>query len=73
MLQNFAYYAQFVLHMYRIMLCKLNILFLLSYLNYKIMGISSPSSSSTVQNILTINLCSFVYKHFEFIFVAFST
>ena len=47
-------------------------LFLLSYLNYKIMSIGSLSSSSTVQ--CTINHSSKdVYKHFEFIFVAFAT
>ena len=72
MLQNFAYYAQFMLHMLNIMLYEFNILFLLSYLNYKINCISSLSSFSTVQH--TINNSSmYVYKHFKFIFVAFVT
>ena len=54
------------------MLYKFNILFLLSYLNYNIMSISSLSSSSTVQH--TINdSCKDVYEYFEFISVAFAT
>ena len=56
------------------MLYKFKNLFLLSYLNYKIMTISSLPSSSSVQH--TINNSStyvHVYKHFEFIFVAFAT
>ena len=48
-----------------IMLYKFKILFLLSYLNYKIMSSNSLSSSSTVYH--TINNSSmYVYKHFEF-------
>ena len=71
MLQNFTYYAQFMLHILSIVLYKFNILFLLSNLNYKIMSISNLSSSSTVQH--TINNSSiYVNKHFDFIFVAFA-
>ena len=54
------------------MFYEFNILFLLSYFNYKIMSISSVSSSSTVQH--TINNSSiYLYENFEFIFVAFAT
>ena len=43
-----------------------------TYLNYKIMSISSLPRSSTLQH--TINkLSTYVYKHFEFIFIAFAT
>ena len=38
--------------MQSIMLYKFNIIFLLSYLNYKIMSFSSLSSSSTVQHVI---------------------
>ena len=56
-----------MLCIYSIMLYKFNILFLLPY---KIMSIKGLSSSSTVKH--TINHSSiYVYKHFEFIFVAF--
>ena len=41
MLQNFAYYAQIMLHMKASILHKFNISFLLSYLNHKIMSIYS--------------------------------
>ena len=47
------------------MLHKFNVLFFVSYLNYKIMSISSFSSSSTVQNTIN-NLSTYVYKHFAF-------
>ena len=61
MLQNFTYYAQFMFYLLSIMLYKFNILFLLSNLNYKLMSISSHSSSSTVQH--TINNSSiYVYN-----------
>ena len=60
MLQNFAYYAQFTLHMQNIMLYKFNSLFLLSYLNYKIMGISSPLSSLQASTQLTIHLHMYI-------------
>ena len=51
---------------------KLNILFFLSHLNYKIIIISSLSSSSTVQHTI-INSSKDVFKHCEFIFFAFAT
>ena len=54
------------------MLYKFNILFLLSYLNYKIMSINSLSSSSTVQHAIN-NSSMYVYKHFEFILFHFAT
>ena len=41
MLQNFANYAQIMLHMYASILHKFNISFLLSYFNHKTMSISS--------------------------------
>ena len=64
MLQIVANYNQFMLHMLSIMLYKFSILFFFSYLNHKIMSISSLSSSFTVQH--TINNSSInVYKHFE--------
>ena len=72
MLQNFAHYAKFMLHMLSILLYKFNILYLLSYLNHKIMSISSLSNSFTVQHIIN-NSSIYVYKHLEFIFVAFAT
>ena len=73
MLQSFAYYAQFMLYMLSILIIyKFNILFLLCYLNYKIMSISSLSSSSKVQYAIN-NSSTHVYKHFELIFVAFAT
>ena len=72
MLQNLASYAEIMLHMQSIMLYKFNILFLLSYLNYKIMSISSLSSSSIVRHTIN-NSFTYVYKHFEFIFVTFAT
>ena len=69
MLQNSACYAQSMLHMLIIMLYKFNILFLLTAsLNYKIISISSLSSSSTVQQTIN-NSSTYVYKHFEFIFL----
>ena len=69
MLQNFAYYAQFMIRMLSIMLYNSRFYF---YLNYKIMSINSVSSSSTVQLIIN-NSSMYVYKHFEFILVAFAT
>ena len=58
------------------MLYKFNILFLLSYLNYKswVLAVFNSVSSSTVQHTIN-NLPTYVYsyKHFEFIFVAFAT
>ena len=56
MLQNFTYYAQFMLLMQSIMLYKFNSLFVLSYLNYKFMSISSPLSSLLASTQLTICL-----------------
>ena len=57
MLQNFAYYAQIMLH-------KFNTSFLLSYLNDKITTISSLSIPSTVWNLYhTINN----YVHIDYI------
>ena len=54
------------------MLYKFNILFILSYLNYNIVSISSLSSSSIVQHTIN-NSSKDVYEHFELIFVAFAT
>ena len=48
------------------MLYKFNILFLLSYLNYKITSISSLSSSSTLQYTIN-NSSTYLYEHSEFI------
>ena len=53
------------------MLYKFSILFLLSFLNYKIMSISSLSSSSSVQYIIN-NTSTYVYKHFKIHFVSFA-
>ena len=72
MLQNFTYYVKFVLHMLSILLYKSNVLFLLCYLSYKIMNISSLSSSSTARHTIS-NSSMYVYKHFELIFAAFAT
>ena len=41
---------------------KVNIIFLLCYLNYKIMSISSLSSSSTVQHLIKIHLCMYINR-----------
>ena len=54
------------------MFYKFNIVFLLSYLNYKVMIINSLSSSSTVQHIIS-NSFTYVHKQFEFISIAFTT
>ena len=48
------------------MLYKFNILFLLSYLNYKIMTVSGLSSFSSVQH-TNNNSSTYVYEHIEFI------
>ena len=74
MLQNFTYYAQFMLQICYA-LCSTNLTFYFSYptyVNYKITSISCFSSSPAVQ--YTIKISSmYVYKHFEFIFVEFAT
>ena len=54
------------------MLYKLNILFLLFYLNYKIMSVCSLSSFSGVQHTIN-NSSTYVYEHFEVIIVTFAT
>ena len=76
MLQNFTYNAQFVLHNFYVKYYAVQIRhfisLILSYLNYKIMSLSSLFSSSTVQHIIN-NLSMYVYKHFKFIFVSLVT
>ena len=66
-----ANYAQFMFHILSMMLHKFDILFLLS-LHYKTMSISRLSSFSTIQHTIN-NSSTYVYKHFEFTFVAFET
>ena len=74
MLQNFAYYAQFMSHVYKA-LCSTNStlhfpLILLKLENNEY--ISNLSSLSTVQHTIK-NSSIHVYKRFEFISVAFAT
>ena len=68
MLQSFTYYTQFMLHR-KITLYKFHILFLW---NYKMMSVSCLSRSSMVLYIIN-NSSMYVYKHFELIFVVFTT
>ena len=63
MLQNSACYAEIMLHKSTIKLHEFNFSFLLSYLNYEIMRISSLSNLACDQQYIYV----YMYQHFEFL------